>query len=154
MRKTVLVGIAALNLALWPAEAPAAPSQVSIEAVSVSPSGAGPNVLCGLSVVLKNAGAHTATDFHFKVRIGGEEATVYGAETFAVNVAPGTSETITLHNFWTPAVPNPKLAVEVSILEGRWADVKKDASVTTTTPIGPIDGLPVSATQTVHMAAK
>jgi hypothetical protein len=68
-------------------------------------------------------------------------------------VAPGASDTIALHSFWTPTVPKTSFTVEVTVLEGRWADVKQEGNTSTTTPIGPIEGLPASATQSVQMGS-
>ena len=130
-----------------------AASAISVDAVSVSPANPGPNALCTLSVRLKNAGTKTATNFRFKVTIEGKEVATYGIETYAVNVPSGTSETIPLHNFWTGAA-KASFPVEVSVLEGTWADVKREGNASTTTPSGPIEGLPVSASQTVTMSAR
>jgi hypothetical protein len=153
-RRRAMAGSAALILALLPGSSPAAPAPVSIEAVAVSPSKPGPGALCGLRVTLKNAGTHTATDFRFKVKVNGEEVSVYGGETFAEGIAPGASETITIHSFWTPTAAKSSLTIEVSVIAGRWADVKSEGATTTTTPIGPIEGLPVSATQMVPLSPK
>jgi hypothetical protein len=153
-RSTALTGLAIASLVFLPSHAPAASAPVSIEAVSVSPASPGPGVLCGLSVRLKNAGAHTATNFRFKVRIDGQDVATYNVEMYAENVAPGASDTIALHNFWTAATAKASFPVEVSVLEGAWADVKREGNTSTTPPLGPIEGLPVSATQTVQMSAK
>jgi hypothetical protein len=149
-----LTGLAAACLVLLASRAHPAGGAVSIESVTISPASPGPGALCGLSVRLKNAGTHTATDFRFKAKIDGQDVAPYGIETYAVNVAPGSSDTITLHNFWTPAAPKASLTIEVSLAEGRWADVKQEGRTTTTTPIGPIEGLPVSATGSVRLSAK
>jgi hypothetical protein len=152
---TAVRGLALACLAAFPAPwANAAPAPVSIEAVSVAPASPGPGVICTLGVRIKNAGSHTATDFRFKVRVDGEEVTVYRNQTYAVNVAPGTSDSVALYNFWSPSAQKASFPVEVAIVEARWADVKQEGSTSTTTPVGPIEGLPVSAAQTVHMAAK
>lgn len=154
-RSTALRGLAVASLAAFLAPwANAAPSPVSIEAVSVAPVSPGPGVICTLGVRIKNAGSHTATDFRFNVKVDGEEVTVYHNQTYAVNVAPGTSDSIALYNFWSPAAHKASFPVEVAIVEGRWADVKQEAGTSSTTPVGPIEGLPVSATQTVRMSAK
>jgi len=142
-----------VSLAFLATQVRAAGAPVSIEAVSVAPKSPGPGVLCTLKVRLKNAGTHTATDFRFKVKIDGQEVAIYGIESYAVNVGPGASDTIALHNFWSPATAKPSFTVEVTLLEGRWADVKREGDTSTTTPIGPIEGLPVSATESVHLAS-
>lgn len=144
--------LAIISLAFFATQARAASPPVSIEAVSVSPQSSGPGVLCTLGVRLKNAGTHTATDFRFKVKIDGQEVTTYNIASFAVNVGPGASDTIVLHSFWSPATAI--FPVEVTVLEGRWADVKREGNTSITTPIGPIEGLPVSATQSVHTSTK
>ena len=148
MRRLVIV-----SLAFLATQARAASPLVSIEAVSVAPQRPGAGVLCTLGVRLKNTGTHTATDFRFKVEIDGQDVATYNNESFAVNVGPGGSDTIALHSFWSPATAKADFTVEVTVLEGRWADVKREGNTSTTTPIGPIEGLPVSATQSVHMAS-
>jgi hypothetical protein len=145
--------LAVISLVFLATQAGAVSSAVSIEAVAVSPQSPGPDVLCTLGVRLKNAGTHAATDFRFKVKIDGQEVATYNRESYAVNVAPGASDTIALHSFWSPATATAKLTVEVTVLEGRWADAKREGDTFTTTPIGPIEGLPVSATQLVNMAS-
>jgi hypothetical protein len=150
---TPLRGLAIVSLAFLATQARAASPSVSIEAVSVAPQSPGPGVLCTLGVQLKNAGTSTATYFRFKVKIDGQDVAIYNVESFAVNVGPGTSETITLYGFWSPATFKANFTVEVTLLEGQWADVKREGNTSTTTPIGPIEGLPVSATQSVHMAS-
>jgi hypothetical protein len=142
-----------ISLAFLAGPARAASPPVSIEAVSVSPQNPGPGVLCTLGVRLKNAGTHTATDFRFKVKIDGQEVATYNIESFAVNVGPDASETIVLHSFWSPATATANFPVEVTVLEGRWADVKREGNTSTTTPIGPIEGLPVSAMQSIRIAS-
>jgi hypothetical protein len=146
-----MTGLALVSLGLLAPQAGAASSPVSIEAVSVMPQNPGPGVLCSLSVRLKNAGTHTATDFRFRVKIDGQDVATYNGESWAQNVAPGASDAVALHNFWTATAAKAGFTVEVTVLEGRWADVKQEANTSTTTPIGPIEGLPVSATQSVHM---
>ena len=142
-----------VSLAFLAPQARAASPPVSIEAVSVAPKSPGPGVLCTLGVQLKNAGTHTATDFRFKLKIDGQDVAIYNIESFAVNVGPGASDTVALHSFWSPATAKANFTVEVTVSEGRWADVKREGNTSTTTPIGPIEGLPVSATQSVHMAS-
>jgi hypothetical protein len=144
---------AIVTLAFLATQARAASPLVSMEAVSVAPQRPGAGVLCTLGVRLKNAGTHTATDFRFKVKIDGEDVAIYHIESFAVNVGPGGSDTIALHSFWSPATAKANFTVEVTVLEGRWADVKREGNTSTTTPLGPIEGLPVSATQSVQMAS-
>jgi hypothetical protein len=151
---TAVSAIALVSSAFLAPSARAASTAVSIEAMSVGPQSPGPGVLCTLGVRLKNTGTHTATDFRFKVRIDDQDVASYGIQTFAVNVAPGTSDTIALYNFWSPAAPKASFPVEVTVLEGRWADVKLESKTSTTTPIGPIEGLPVSVTQSVRMSAR
>lgn len=150
---TPVGGLAIVSLAFFAAQARAASPAVSIEAVSVAPQSPGPGVLCTLGVQLKNTGTHTATYFRFKVKIDGQDVAIYNVESFAVNVAPGTSETITLSGFWSPATAKANFTVELTLLEGQWADVKHEGNTSTTTPIGAIEGLPVSATQSVHMVS-
>ncbi len=152
-RNRVVAALLFLAVVALSSQAGAA-SALSIEAVSVSPANPGANALCTLNVRLKNAGTKTATNFRFRVRIDDKEVASYAIESYAVGVPPGTTDTIALHNFWTPAVAKPNFTVEVTVLEGAWADVKRESNTTTTTPAGPIEGLPVTASQTVPMSAK
>lgn len=145
--------LAIVSFAFLAPQVRAAAPPVSIEAVSVTPKAPGPGVLCTLEVRLKNAGTHTATDFRFKVKVDRQDVAIYSIESYAVNVGPGASDSIALHNFWSPASAKPGFAVEVTLLEGRWADVKREGDTSTTTPVGQIEGLPVSLTQSVHMAS-
>ncbi len=149
-----LASLATATLALLTTGVGAAPAPLSIEAVTVSPESPGPGVPCTLAVRLKNGGARSATDFRFKVRIDGQDVATYNVATYAIPVAPGASDAIALNNFWTPAAAKPSFPVEVTLVEGRWAEVKREGTSVTVTPIGPIEGLPVSATQSVRMPVK
>ncbi len=151
---TATAALALASLLYLPSPGDSASSPLSIEAVSVSPASPGPSVLCGLSVRLKNAGVKTATDFRFRVRIEGQDVTSYNLEIWAVNVAAGTSATILLHNFYAASTAKASFPIEVTVLEGSWAEVKHEGSTSTTTPLGPIEGLPVSITQTMRISAR
>ncbi len=150
MRVNVILGILAVTyLSLHPVPARAAGSPLSLESVSVEPQRPAPAALCRLAVRLKNTGARAAGAFGFRVKIDGQEETTYKAESYWVNVGPGTSETIALHNFWSPAA-KAAFTVEVTLLQAEWVEVKREGSASTTTPVGPVGGLPVSATQSVQ----
>jgi len=152
-RRVAAAALLVVTIVFLPRHADAA-SALSVEAVSVSPATPGPNSLCTLNVRLKNAGSKTATNFRFKVTIDGQEVTTYRIETYAVDIAPGVSGTVALHNFWTAAAPRASSTVEVSVVEASWAEVKREANASTTTPADPVGGLPVTATQTITMSAK
>jgi len=146
-----VLGVLATGLLAFPTRA--ASSAVSIETVSVEPQSPAPGALCRLSVRLKNAGTQTATNFRFQVKTGGQEQAVYKVEVYAVNVEPATSGKVDLHTFWVPPAAKGGYAVEVTLTEAQWAQVKREGQTTTTTPTGAVDGLPVSSTQTVTLAA-
>ncbi|HXK09913.1 MAG TPA: CARDB domain-containing protein [Vicinamibacteria bacterium] len=152
-RGALVMSVAILGAAVPGPGALAAPPPVSIEAVTVEPQSPAPGALCRLSVKLKNAGSQTATNFRFQVKTGGQEQSVYKVEVYAVNVEAGTSGKVDLHTFWVPPAARGSYAVEVTLTEAQWAQVKREGQTTTTTPAGAIDGLPVSSTQTVTLAS-
>jgi len=152
-RGALVMSVAILGAAVPGPGALAAPPPVSIEAVTVEPQSPAPGALCRLSVKLKNAGSQTATNFRFQVKTGGQEQSVYKVEVYAVNVEAGTSGKVDLHTFWVPPAARGSYAVEVTLTEAQWAQVKREGQTTTTTPAGAVDGLPVSSTQTVTLAS-
>ena len=146
---TLVVAMGAAGLGL---PVRAASSPVSIEAVTVEPASPAPGALCRLGVRLKNAGTQVATSFRFQVKTGGQEQAVYKVEVYAINVEPGASGTIELHSFWVPSAAKGTFAVEVTLAEAQWAQVKREGQTTTTTPTGAVEGLPVSSTHAVSLA--
>jgi hypothetical protein len=152
MRPGAIVGVLAVLAGAWGPVVQGASSPVAIEAVAVEPQSPTAGVLCRLSVRVKNAGARAATSFRFKVRIDGREETPYANEVYAVNVDPGTSGTIGLYSFWSPSPAKATFKVDVTLVEAQWAEVKREGKTTTTTPLGPVEGLPATAEKAVSMA--
>lgn len=70
-----------------------------------------------------------------------------------MNVEPKTSGTIDLYSFWTPSGNKASFSIEVTLVEAQWVEVKRQGDTVTTTAVGPVEGLPVSATETVRMSA-
>lgn len=134
---------------------PAAPL-LTLEAVQVDPASPGPDTLCRLSVRLKSSGTKTASALAFRVRVDGKDLPVYEKELFLKPVAPGASTEIRLHNFWSSETGRPfptggKMTVEVTLAEARWMDVKTQDGAEVWTPVGPVEGLPVSKTVTLTL---
>jgi hypothetical protein len=152
MRRRFVV-LAVLGWGLLGHHSDAASSLVTIEAVLVEPQNPRPDALCKLSVRLKNAGRQTTTYFRFKVKIDGQEVAIYKDHLYAVNIEPGTSGTIDLYSFWSPSDGKPSISVEVTLLEAQWAEFKREGQTFTTRPLGSVEGLPVSGTQSVRISA-
>jgi hypothetical protein len=129
----------------------AAAADVGVEAVIVAPPSPGPASICTLKVRLKNGGGQAASNFRFKVKVDGQELALYDRQTFAVNVEAGKSDELALYNFYSPASPK-SFDVQVTLAEAQWVQIKKDGSNTTTTPAGPVAGLPSTASVSVKMA--
>lgn len=137
---------------------PSAPP-LALEAVQVDPASPGPDTLCRLSVRLRNAGTRTASAFAFRVRVDGKNLPIYEKELFLRPVPPstaGASTDIRLHNFWSSETGRPfptggRMNVEVTLLEARWMDVKTQDGAEVWTPVGPVEGLPVSKTVTLTL---
>ena len=140
-------------------EAPAAPL-LTIEEVSVEPASPAADTLCRLRVKLANAGDRIASRLGFAVSLNGQDLGVYGNQIFMYPVPPGSSEEISLYNFWTTetsrAMPaDGKLRVEVTLKEAVWTQVAtetdEEGEIEVWTPIGPVENLPVKASITVQM---
>jgi len=120
-----------------------------LETVKVDPASPGPDTLCKLSVTIRNAGSRTASALGFRVRVDGKELAVYVNELFFRPIAAGSTAEVKLHNFWSNETGRPfpttgKLTVEVTLTEAKWMDVKTENGVEVWTPVGPVEGLPVS----------
>jgi hypothetical protein len=152
MRAGAVVGVLGVLAGVCGPVVQAASSPVTIEAVVVEPQSPAAGVLCRLSVRVKNAGTRAATSFRFKVSIDGREEATYANEVYAVNVDPATSGTIGLYNFWSPSPAKASFTVEVTLVEAQWAEVKREGKTTTTTPLGPVEGLPTTAVRSVSPA--
>ena len=125
-------------------------AEVSVDAILVGPEHPGPSTLCTLKVRLKNAGARTASYFTFSVKIDGQDVPLYKSHTFVINIDPGTVGELELQNFYSPTSRKP-FTIQVTLVEAQWVQVKKEGTNTTTTPSGPVAGLPASATLAVKM---
>jgi len=152
MRAGVIVGVLGVLVGVCGPAVQAASSPVAIEAVTVEPQSPTAGVLCRLSVRVKNAGTRVATSFRLKVRIDGREEAPYANEVYAVNVDPAAAGTIGLYNFWSPSPAKASFKVEITLVEAQWAEVKREGKTTTTTPLGPVEGLPSTAERAVSMA--
>ncbi len=153
-------GIAALPLALSaddPAEEASSP-QLIIESITVTPEQPGPDTLCQLRVQLRNRGPEIASQLDFSIKINGQELAVYTNQLFMFPVPAGATEEIQLYNFWTTETSRPmpkdgKLTVEVVLKDARWMEIKEDEEgVEVWTPLGEVDGLPVSKSVTLTMS--
>lgn len=153
LRAKRLGGVAGLALSVWAGLAVVATAaDVGVDAVIVSPTSPGPSSICTLKVRVKNGGAQAASNFRFKVKVDGQDLGLYDRQTFAVNVEAGKSDELALYNFYSPAAPK-SFDVQVTLVEAQWVQVKKDGANTTTTPTGPVGGLPSAATLSVKMPA-
>jgi hypothetical protein len=131
---------------------PAGAADVTVASVVVEPANPAPSTLCRLKVALKNGGSQAASNFKFDVKVDGQDVAVYKPQTYAVNVDAGKTDEIALYNFWSPQTAKP-FDVQVTLLTAQWVQVKKEGNTTTTTPAGPVAGLPASGSVTVKMAA-
>lgn len=162
MRRTSLPLIPFLLLALGVA-VPAGAQETKrpapglvLEAVKVDPASPGPDTLCKLSVTIRNAGSQTASALGFRVKVDGKELAVYVNELFFKPIAAGATAEVKLHNFWSNETGRPfpttgKLTVEVTLTEARWMDVKTENGAEVWTPVGPVEGLPVSKSITLSV---
>ncbi len=147
---SVLAGTVALSCLAVSARA-AGP--LTIAEVTVKPANPGPDAICSLDVRIKNSGTRPASALRFGVKVDGQELAVYGQQLYAVNVAPGGTTDIALYTLRAPAAPKSgAFSVEVSLIEAQWAETTVDGATTTTRWIGPVQGLPVSATLSVPVA--
>ena len=133
------------------------PSLVKIESVTVEPPTPGPDTLCKLRVTVRNDGDEIASQLDFKVKINGQELAVYRNQLFMYPVEPKQASEIKLYNFWTTetsrSMPKDlKMTVEVSLVEARWMKIEMEDDVEVWTPLGDVDGLPVSQSVTLSMS--
>ncbi len=168
----VVVLLCAVLLVIGPAltsdaETPPAPSSggetggaegektplLTIAAITVEPSSPGPDTLCKLRVRIDNHGTETASRFAFEVRLGGQAFAVYQDQLILQAIAPGAGAEIELHNFWSSETGRPfpkdgKMAIEVTLTEASWVRVEEKDGVETRTPVGKVEGMPVSRVAT------
>ena len=60
----------------------------------------------------------------------------------------GTTGELALNNFYSPPEARA-FEVQVTLVEAQWVEVKKEGSSSTTTPSGPVAGLPTGASLSV-----
>ncbi len=129
-------------------------SLLTIAAIIVEPPSPGPDTLCKLRVRIDNRGSQTASRFGFEVGIGGRTLPIYQDQLILRTVAAGTEAEIELHRFWSSETARPfpqdgKLIVEVTLTEASWVGVEEKDGVETRTPVGKVEGLPVSRVVTL-----
>ena len=133
---------------------------LEIEQIVVEPSKPAADTLCRLRVKIKNAGEKIASRLGFAVSLNGQDLGVYGNQLFMFPVAPGTTQEVSLYNFWTTetsrAMPEDgKLRVEVTLQEAVWTQVStetdEDGEIEVWTPIGPVENLPTAASIVLEM---
>jgi hypothetical protein len=154
-RKALLLVLLLLVALAAVAQGKPAPG-LTLESVKVDPASPGPDTLCKLSVTVKNAGAKTASALGFRVKVDGKELAVYKNELFFRPVAAGGTTEIKLHNFWSSETGRPfptggRMTVEVTLAEARWMDVKTENGAEVWTPVGAVEGLPVSKSVTLTL---
>ena len=129
---------------------PVEAAAVSIDAIIVTPVSPSPSTLCTLKVRLKNSGNLAVSFLKFSVKIDGQDVPTYKPQTYVINIAPGTVGELELYNFYSP-VTAKSFEVQATLVEAQWVQVKKVESTTTTTPSGPVEGLPISGSLSVKM---
>jgi len=118
----------------------------------IQPASPRPSTLCEFKVRLKNAGSRTVSYFRFNVKIDGKDEPGYKLYTHVLNIEPGKTGEFALNNFYSPPEARA-FEVQVTLVEAQWVDVKHEgASSSTTTPTGPVAGLPTGASLTVKMS--
>jgi len=136
---------------------------VRVEEVVVTPTGKGdtqptglaPGTLCSLRVKLRNAGTQKASSFGFIVRINGKQESTYDKILYVQAIDPGTTGKVTLNNFYSPEpqVKDGKVAVEVTLREARWMEIKKEGEAQTWVPTGDVKDLPSSKSISIPFTA-
>ena len=147
-----------------PAESDAPQPLLALDAVTVrgpvEGEAPGPDTLVRLSVGITNRGEEIASAFAFTVEVAGRELPVYEKQVFLKPVPAGETVELALYNFWTsetgrPAPADGKLEVEVTLREARWmkrsVEKEGESEVEVWTPLGPVEGLPVTASTTVTL---
>jgi hypothetical protein len=158
MRRSSALLVLLLLLALAAVAQDAKPPSpaLALDEVKVDPASPGPDTLCKLSVTVKSSGTKTASALGFRVKIDGQELPVYQKELFFRPVAPGAAVEVKLHNFWSSETSRPfpasgRMTVEVALTEARWMDVATKDGAEVWTPVGPVEGLPVSKSVTLTL---
>ena len=155
---SVAVAIAvapAARLGAQPASAP-----LVLEAAVVRPSVAAPDTLCHLEVRIRNAGKATASSFAFRVRLDDHDIGAYRDHLFLDPIEPGAARVLPLFSFWTNETSRPlpasgSIRVELTLESARWVKQEKDAEgVRVWTDLGPVEGLPQTASASVAIQKK
>lgn len=140
-----------------PAQEGAAAAPITIESVQVDPATPAADTLCKLTVTLANHGEETASQLGFRVELNGQSLVVYDNQLFMYPVGPGESTEIPLYNFWTTETSRPTMPadgtyeVKVTLREAQWTDISTDEEgVEVWKPLGPVEGLPTSASLTLE----
>lgn len=137
-------------------------AELSIAAIRVEPAELAADTLCRLTVTVRNTGDRKASQLGFSVKLNGQDLSVYGNQLFMYAVPAGGELEIPLYNFWTtetsrPTLPgNGQFTVEVALREAQWMDIsiemetverggqQVEEEVEVWTPLGAVEGLPVS----------
>ncbi len=169
-RTSILISALALLVSLaLPASSQDDPApRLEVTKIDVQPSNPAAETLCRLTVTIRNSGEQNASQLGFAVRLNDQDLTVYGNQLFMYAVPAGSELEIPLYNFWTtetsrPAMPaDGSFKVEVSLLEAQWMDISTvtetveragaqvEEEVEVWTPLGAIEGLPVSSSVTLE----
>ena len=136
--------------------APATPA-LTVEAIRVEPAAPGPDVLCHLTVTLRNRGDRPASALELAVKLGGNPLPAYRDRVILKAVEPGATRELRLYNFWStqpdrPAPADGKLVLEVALLRAAWMQRETKDGATVWTPAGPVAGLPSVKTLTLTLA--
>lgn len=131
-------------------------SPLSISRITVEPERPAEATLCKLSIELSNSTEGSASYLAFAVRLNGEPLAAYENQLFVQEIAPRSSTTVDLFNFWSTESDRPrpadgKLTIEVLLLEAQWVEIEIEKEVEIWTPTGGIPGLPVSARRILHL---
>ena len=116
----------------------------------------GSDTLCQLRVRVKNGGSRQVSALGFEVKLNGRPLPVYEKQLYLQTIASGAAEEVRLFNFWTtesgrPAPADGKLKVEVALKEAQWVEVKSEGGAEVWKPLGPVEGLPVTAAVTLEL---
>jgi hypothetical protein len=159
LQRWILVLPAALALAAAPVSSQEKKPALTLETVRVEPASPEPDTLCRLSVTLRNRGEHPASALELMVKIDGREITAYKDRLYLQAVQPGTEREIRLFNFWSteagrPAPKDGNLTVEVTLARASWMQREMKDGAEVWSPLGPVDGLPVTRNVVLKLARK
>ena len=149
------------NGAEEPAERPLLALEEVIVRGPVEGKAPGADALARLSVRIVNRGERIASALVFTVEVEEQDLPVYRNQVFLKPIPAGETVEVALYNFWTgetgrPAPADGKLDVAVTLREARWMNrtVEKEgeAEVEVWSPVGPVEGLPVTASTTITLS--